>query len=82
MNHVESSIKIYFTREYSLFNMLQGNRELNNAKIKRIKFDIMGGLDVLRYCPILVIENKQTGRLDIIDGQHRFWVAKEMKSKV
>jgi hypothetical protein len=80
MKHVESSIKIFFSKDYSLFRMINGNRQLNNNKIKRIRNDILKGLDVLRYCPILVKENKNT--LEIIDGQHRYWVAKEMKSKV
>lgn len=80
MDHKPSSIKIFCTKEYGLFRMINGNRELNAGKIKKIKTDIMAGLDVLRYCPLLVVENGK--RLDIIDGQHRFWVAKEMKSHV
>ena len=80
MKHVESSIKVFFTSEYSRFNMINGNRQLNNAKINRIKKDILQGLDVLRFCPILVIENGD--RLDIIDGRHRFYVARSMQSKV
>lgn len=76
MQHTESSIKIYHTKEYGRFKMINGNRQLNEAKIKKIKADIAEGLDVLRYCPILVIEKK--GRMEIIDGQHRFWIAKEL----
>ena len=60
--------------------MINGNRQLNASKIKRIKQDINDGLDVLRYCPVLCIETN--GKLDIIDGQHRFWVAKELKCPV
>ncbi len=60
--------------------MINGNRQLNQSKITKIKRDILQGLDVLRFCPILVIEKGDV--LEIIDGQHRFWVAKEMKSKV
>lgn len=80
MKHVESSIQIYFTKEYSSFRMINGNRQLNQSKINRIKEDIQNGIDVLKYCPILCVENKN--KLDIIDGQHRFWVAKELKSCV
>lgn len=81
MTHVESSIKIYFSSDYALFKMINGNRQLNEAKIKRIRNDIAKGTDVLRYCPILVKESKD-GKLEIIDGQHRFWVAKVLRTKV
>lgn len=78
--HKESSLLIYHTTEYGAFRMINGNRELNAAKIKRIQKDIAAGLDVLKYCPILV---KSDGKkLEIIDGQHRFWVAKELKKPV
>ena len=60
--------------------MINGNRQLNEAKIKRIMRDIDDGLDVLRYCPILVKENGDT--LDIVDGQHRFYVSRKMKCAV
>ncbi len=80
MQHAQSSIKVYFTQEYSRFKMINGNRQLNATKIKKIQKDINEGLDVLRYCPILVVE--KNGRLEIIDGQHRFYVAKLLKSKV
>jgi hypothetical protein len=80
MQHVESSIKVYFAREYSRFRMINGNRPLIPATIRKIKQDIVNGLDVLKYCPILVTQ--QSDHLRIIDGQHRFWVAKELKSNV
>lgn len=80
MKHQESSVKIFFSKRYADFQLITGNRQLNKTKIKKIRNDIIKGLDVLRYCPILVKEN---GRwLEIIDGQHRFEVAKEMNSKV
>ena len=78
--HTESSIKIFYSKEYARFRMINGNRQLNEAKIKRIMMDIDDGLDVLRYCPILVKENGDT--LDIVDGQHRFFVSRKMKCPV
>jgi hypothetical protein len=81
LKHEESSIKVYFSKEYGLFRMISGNRELDAAKIRRIKNDISHGIDVLRYCPILVKQNKDE-KLEIVDGQHRFWVAKELKKPV
>jgi hypothetical protein len=80
MQHTESSIRVYFSKEYSQFKMLVGNRELNATKIKKIITDIENGTDVLRYCPIMVTE--KNGRLEIIDGQHRFFVSKKIKSPV
>lgn len=80
MQHTESSIRVYFSKEYSQFKMLVGNRELNATKIKKIINDIENGTDVLRYCPIMVSE--KNGKLEIIDGQHRFWVSKKIKSPV
>lgn len=80
MQHTESSIRVYFSKDYSQFKMLVGNRELNATKIKKIINDIENGTDVLRYCPIMVTE--KNGRLEIIDGQHRFYVSKKIKSPV
>lgn len=80
IKHTESSIRVYFSKEYSQFKMLVGNRELNASKIKKIINDIDNGTDVLRYCPIMVAE--KNGKLEIIDGQHRFFVCKKIKSPV
>jgi hypothetical protein len=76
----ESHVKIYFSRDYSLFRMIYGNRQLNETKIKKIKHDIANGLDVLAYCPIMVTQKGDS--YEIIDGQHRFWVAKELKKPI
>lgn len=76
LQHVESAVKINFSKDYGSFKMINGNRELNEHKIKRIEKDINSGIDVLKYCPIMVVESNN--RLEIIDGQHRFWVAKKL----
>lgn len=75
--HVEAVIKIYFTREYSRFKNIWGNRELSQSKIKKLTNDIVNGLDMLRYCPIIVDD-----QMNVIDGQHRLWVAKQLKSNI
>jgi hypothetical protein len=66
--------------------MEEGNRELNERKIKRIQRDIMAGIDVLQYFPILVQEKKgkkpEDDILLIKDGQHRFYVARKMQKPV
>lgn len=76
MQHVQSSSIIYFTREYARFRMITGNRPLNDNKIKKIIADIQEGTDILMHVPIICIE--KNGLLDIIDGQHRFYVARRL----
>jgi len=76
-----SSIVVYFSNNYADFVIIGANREINQGKVTRIKKDIENGIDVLRYCPILVIVKKDShgeDRLHILDGQHRFWVAKQL----
>lgn len=80
MEHVESAIKVFYTRDYSRFRMINGNRQLNERKIKNIISDINNGVDVLRFCPVIVKENNST--LDLIDGQHRFYVSRRLKTPV
>lgn len=76
IDHKESSVKVYHSREYGNFKMIDGNRELNETKINKIMKDIEAGIDVLKYYPIQVREID--GRLHIIDGQHRFFIGKKL----
>lgn len=78
--HEESRTKVFYTKDYTRFSKITGNRDLNANKIKKMKADIESGLDILRYCPILVAEKE--GKLEIIDGQHRFNVSRILKSHV
>jgi hypothetical protein len=80
MQHRESSIVVYYSTEYARFKMLNGNRQLNERKIKKIISEIANGNDMLRYKPIEVKENKD--RLEILDGQHRFYISKYLKKPV
>lgn len=84
MFHKESSTKIYYTSDYSVFKWIAGNRDIDLNKVRRIQTQISEGLDILRYCPILVQERVEDGKvyLYIIEGQHRFFVAEKIKSKV
>ena len=77
MDHVESSVKVYFTTDYTIFKAIKGNRLLNESKINRIISDIKSGLDMLKYYPIVVDEN-----LNVIDGQHRLFIARKLKLNV
>ena len=80
MNHVEASTQIHFTTEYAKFRMINGNRQLNERKINKIINEVNTGNDMLRYYPIQVKENGD--RLDILDGQHRFWICKKLQRPV
>lgn len=80
MQHTEASIKLYFSKEYARFRMVNGNRQLNDGKIKRIMREMADGNDMMRYYPIQVQEN--IDRLDILDGQHRFWICRHLKIPV
>lgn len=66
--------QVYQTRDYSKFQSLHGNRMLNLAHIKRLT-DSMSQKQLV--CPIIVNHNFQ-----IIDGQHRFTVCKELSLPV
>lgn len=80
MIHQESSVKVYYSKNYSLFRVILGNRPLSQSKIRRITNDILAGTDILKYAPILVYEKNDL--LHVVDGQHRFWVCKNLKSWV
>jgi ParB-like chromosome segregation protein Spo0J len=59
------------TKQYTKFNILDHNRELNNTNLKKIEESILEkGLQV----PIIIDEN-----YNIIDGQHRFYVLQKNK---
>ncbi len=77
INHTESNTRIYFTTDYGRFKFLKGNRDLNEGKVNKIKDVIRAGVDVLKYAPIIVNE-----AMEIIDGQHRFAVSRELKANV
>lgn len=80
LNHSPSGVEVFQTDDYKQFNLIKGNRSLDMHKIKKIMADIERGTNLLKYCPVLVVEND--GKLDIIDGQHRYTVAKKVKSPV
>lgn len=72
-----SSLQVYFSSDYGKFRFLHGNRDLNTAKVNRIAESVQNGLDLFRYCPIMVNKDGY-----IIDGQHRFAACRELKMKV
>lgn len=59
------------SRDYKMFKFVDGNRATNDLHIKRLKESMMQEYLV---SPIIVNEKKE-----VIDGQHRLKVAKELK---
>lgn len=80
IDHRESSVKIYATKNYSLFKFIVGNRDLNLKKINRIENQCVTDVDILKYAPIMVYEKGNF--LYIVDGQHRFEVSRALKCHV
>lgn len=72
-----SNTPVYWTTDYSLFKFIAGNRDISEAKIKKLMNDVQHGMDLFKYCPILVNEE-----MYIIDGQHRFYVCHKLKKNV
>lgn len=79
-DHQQSRIHVYETRDYSRFSFLNGNRTINDRKVNKIITEIQGGNDMLCYYPIQVKDGD--GRLEILDGQHRFYISKKLKRPV
>ena len=63
-------IEVHTTRNYSIFKTLGGNRDVNHLHLSRLK-DSMGKNNLITI--IMVNEN-----MEIIDGQHRFTISKEL----
>jgi hypothetical protein len=67
--------KVYATNDLTIFKQVAGNRVPNPQHIKKLKASI---IEYGMLCnPILVNENMQ-----VIDGQHRLYAAKEAKSSI
>jgi len=80
ITHLVSTITVFQTDNYKIFEFIKGNRPLNEQKIKRIIKEIETGNDMLKYYPIQVkVENDS---LVILDGQHRFFICKKLKRPV
>jgi len=68
--------EIYRTKKYHLFSLLEGNRKVNKIHQSRLR-DAISKMDLSESNPILVNEHFQ-----IIDGQHRFEVCKELNKPI
>ena len=68
--------QVYKTKDYSKFKSKDGNRNLNELHLKRLTESVKQN-DLLHANPILVNE-----KYEIIDGQHRFNVCRELGKSV
>jgi len=79
-NIVSNHVKVFESTEYKRFVKINGNRDINTAKVKRIIKEIAAGNDMLEYYPILV---EEAGKLfNVLDGQHRLEIDKTLKRPV
>lgn len=69
-------MKVYKTNQYSRFSYVKGNRGVDEAHVRKLERSILAN-NLLAQRPILVNDGFQ-----IIDGQHRFEVAKRNKLTV
>lgn len=68
------AIQIYKTKNYDQFYLLEGNREVNERHIEKLKLSMTEEECV---SPIQVNE-----KMEIIDGQHRFRALQELKKPI
>lgn len=77
---INDDMQILESRDYERFGAILGNRPLNKNKIEKIVKDVTSGLNMLPYYPVIVSEN--SGKLLVIDGQHRLEVSKRTDNPV
>lgn len=80
ITHTVPTVSIFQTSNYQNFSFINGNRPLNQKKIANIIKEIEAGNDMLQYYPILV--SVIDGKLQILDGQHRFFISKKLQRPV
>jgi len=66
-----NNIQVHTTKDYSLFKTLNGNREVNNLHLTRLKESMKKN----HLTTIIMVNEK----FEIIDGQHRFLISQELK---
>ena len=66
-----NDIQVHTTKDYSLFKTLNGNRDVNQLHLTRLKESMKKN----HLTTIIMVNEK----FEIIDGQHRFLVSQELK---
>lgn len=74
MNETLTDLKVHVSTEYDKFSFVEGNRNINKANLKKL-LESMSEEQLI--IPIIVNE-----KYEIIDGQHRFVTAKELKKPI
>lgn len=80
ITHNISTVSVFQTDQYNNFSFINGNRALNLKKMNKIIKEIESGNDMLKYYPILV--SFVDDRLQILDGQHRFFISKRLERPI
>jgi hypothetical protein len=68
---MNTEIKVHTTKDYSIFKLLNGNRDVNQLHVKRLKDSIKNS-----YLTTIIMVNE---RFEIIDGQHRYLICKDLE---
>lgn len=71
---MESINQVYKTNDYNMFKTIAGNRNVNQLHLKRLKQSMNE-----KYISVPIIVNE---KYQIIDGQHRFASAQELKKPI
>jgi hypothetical protein len=75
MNLIENvpmnDIQVHTTKDYSLFKTLNGNRDVNQLHLTRLK----ESMNKKHLTTIIMVNEK----FEIIDGQHRFLISQDLK---
>jgi len=66
-----NDIQVHTTKDYSLFKTLNGNRDVNQLHLTRLKESMKKN----HLTTIIMVNEK----FEIIDGQHRFLISQELK---
>jgi hypothetical protein len=71
LNVPMNEIQVHTTKDYSLFKTLNGNRDVNQLHLTRLKESMKKN----HLTTIIMVNEK----FEIIDGQHRFLISQELK---
>lgn len=80
MNLTPSTTVVYQTADLSIFARINGNRDINDKKVKAIAEDIAAGNNLLPFFPLLT--TPKGTKLEVLDGQHRLAAARKQKVPV
>lgn len=68
---MEGNYKVYVTDKYSIFRRLSGNRDVKEARVKKI----MRSIEKVGYIPNPIIVNEN---MEVVDGQGRLEAVKRL----